>query len=104
MTSAAAIDLHLRIRVLPGRRVDFLAFLLDATPFYQKPGGIRIELLEDVSDDHRFIEVVHYADEPTFQRDQARVRDDPEMKQYLSRWRALLAEPPVVEVYRVGDT
>lgn len=101
MTTAAPIDLHLRIRVSPGRCEDFLAFLHEATPFYQQPGGIRVELLEDASDDHRFIEVVHYADEPTFQRDQARVGDDPVMKEYLARWRALLAGPPVVEVYRI---
>jgi hypothetical protein len=34
-------------------------------------------------------------------RPQARVRDDPVMKEYLARWRALLAGPPVVEVYRI---
>lgn len=100
MSQIGPIDLHLRIRIAPGRREDFLVFLREATPFYEQPGGIRIELLEDAGDEHRFIEVVHYADEPTFQRDQERVRSDQVMAQYLTRWRALLAEPPVIETYR----
>lgn len=101
MESADRIDLHLRIRVLPGRRDEFLAFLREAIPFYESPGGITIRLLEDLHDDHSFIELVHYADEQTHLRDQHRVEHDPIMQWYLKRWRALLAEPPVVEAYRL---
>lgn len=95
------IDLHLRIRVKPGRRDDFLAFLREAIPFYESPGGIEVRLLEDLHDDHRFIELVLYDDEATYQRDQTRVAGDPEMKRLLDRWRDLLAEPPIVELYRL---
>lgn len=55
--------------MIPGRRVDFLAFLREAIPVYESPGGIRIELLEDLQDDHRFIEVVSYEDETAYHRD-----------------------------------
>ena len=95
------IDLHLRIRVLPGKREEFLAFLRQAIPFYESPGGIEVRLLEDVADDHRFIELVLYSDQAAFDRDQERVKHDPEMARWLARWRELLAEPPVVEVYRL---
>lgn len=94
------IDLHLRCRVAPGRRTEFLAFLREAIPFYESPGGIEVHLWQDVNDDHRFIELVRYADEAAYRRDQERVEHDPQMKECLARWRALLAEPPVVEVYR----
>lgn len=103
MEPSTRIDLHLRCRVSPGRRDEFLAFLREAIPFYESPGGIEIRLLEDLHDDHRFIELVLYEDEATYQRDQERVAHDPTMKGYLARWRALLAEPPVVEVYRLTD-
>jgi quinol monooxygenase YgiN len=96
---ATRIDLHLRIRVQPGRRDEFLAFLREAIPFYESPGGIQIRLLQDLHDDHRFIELVLYDDQAAYQRDQVRVETDPAMRQYLARWRALLTEPPVVEVY-----
>lgn len=99
---ATKIELHLRCRVRAGGRDAFFAFLKEATPFYEAPGGIRVRLLEDHADDHRFIELVEYADEATFQRDQERVANDATMKAYLSRWRELLAEPPVVEVYRAA--
>jgi quinol monooxygenase YgiN len=101
MDHAVRVDLHLRCRVATGRRGEFLAFLREAIPFYESPGGIKVYLWQDVNDDHRFIELVCYADEAAFQRDQERVGHNPEMKAYLARWRSLLAEPPVVEVYRL---
>ena len=101
MASPTRIDLHLRVRVLIDRREDFLTFLREAIPYYESPGGIEIRLLEDKTDDHRFIEVVLYENERVYQRDQERVANDPMMKQYLQRWRALLAEEPKIEVYRL---
>jgi quinol monooxygenase YgiN len=95
------IDLHLRIRVKPGRRADFFAFLREAIPIYESPGRITIRLLEDLTDDHRFIELVLYDDHDAYTRDQHRVQTDPTMQQLLTRWRDLLAEPPTVEVYRL---
>ena len=97
------IELHLRGRALPGRRADLVAFLHEAVPFYERPGGIRVRLLWDVSDPDRFVEVVEYADQDVHDRDQVRVDSDAQMQDYLRRWRALLAEPPEVETYRVAS-
>jgi quinol monooxygenase YgiN len=99
--TSTPIELHLRIRLRPNLREAFLAFLHEAVPFYEGPGGIRIRLLENPSDQDRFIEVVEYADQATCDRDQVRVAQDPHMQSYLARWRALLAEPPTLEWYRV---
>jgi len=101
MPPSTRIDLHLRLRVAPGKRREFLAFLREAVPFYERPGGIRVILHEDFGDDHRFIEAVVYDNEDAYVLDQERVAHDPEMRRYLERWRALLAEPPKVEVYRL---
>ena len=90
--------LHLRFRVQAGRGEEFLAFLRDAIPFYEAPGGIRIGLLQDASDPDRFIEVVEYADEETYGRDQARAESDATMRGFLSRWRELLVLPLEMEV------
>ncbi|MGD9693967.1 MAG: hypothetical protein AB7O92_32660 [Acidimicrobiia bacterium] len=77
------------------------AFLADAKPFYEVPAGISVELLWDAdhADNGRFIEVVRYADTPTYLRDNDRVATDPTMAAYLRRWRALLIEPVAVERY-----
>ncbi len=99
--SIGRIDLHLRIRVKPGRRADFLKFLDEAVPVYESPGGIEVRLLEDMNDDHRFIELVLYQNEDAYARDQERVKDDPVMRSLLARWRELLVDPPIVEVYRL---
>jgi quinol monooxygenase YgiN len=101
MAQPTRIDLHLRVRVAPGRRDEFLAFLREAIPYYESPGGIEIRLLQDKADDHRFIELVLYENEQAYDRDQQRVASDPIMNRYLNRWRSLLAEPPQVEVYRL---
>jgi len=93
------IELHLRIRVAPGRRDDFFAFLRDAIPFYERPGGIRIRLLQMRDDPDCFIEVVEYRDRGAYEQDQVRVESDPAMKATLSRWRELLAEPVQVVAY-----
>ncbi len=99
MTTPTGVELHLRIRVAPGRRDEFFEFLREAIPFYQSPGGITLCLLQDQHDDHRFIEVVSYGDRVAYERDQERVANDPTMKAMLARWRGLLAEPPVVETF-----
>jgi hypothetical protein len=95
------IELHLRCRVSAGRRDELVAFLSEAIPFYEAPGGIRVRLLWDVTDEDRFIEVVEYADMATHDRDQHRVEHDLRMGEYLQRWRALLDGAPEVVTYRV---
>lgn len=95
------IELHLRGRVLPGRRSDLVTFLCEAIPFYENPGGIGVRVLWDMADPDQFIEVIEYIDHDTYERDQARVDHDAEMREYLRRWRALLTEPPHLSTYRV---
>jgi hypothetical protein len=93
------VCLHLCVRVSRERRADFLAFLREATPYYEAPGGIRIRLLERADDPEELIEVVEYASRADYERDQHRVEHDPEMQSYLRRWRELLMEPPRVIVW-----
>ena len=95
------IDLHIRLRVAPGRREAYLSFLREGIPYFEGPGGIEVRLLEDKSDDHKFIELILYENEQVYARDRQRVANDPEMKRFLERWRALLAEPPTFDVYRL---
>lgn len=103
MATPTRIDLHLQVRVKPGFRQAFLDFLREAAPYYESPGGIEVRLLQDFENDHRFIELVLYDDEQTYERDQQRVMQDERMKQYLARWRELLAEPPIVKTYRLSS-
>lgn len=96
------IELHLRGRAASGLRADLDAFLAEAIPFYESPGGIRVRVLWDVADPNRFIEVIEYVDQAAHDRDQLRVENDPRMRDLLERWRSLLDGPPVVETYTRG--
>lgn len=92
----------MRIRVAAENQDRLRDFLRRATPYYEQPGGITVTLLQRSDDPEHFVEVVRYREERAYELDQARVRDDPVMKGHLAEWRTLLAEPPVIEVYRVG--
>jgi quinol monooxygenase YgiN len=96
----ATVCLQLRIRVATERQAEFCSFIREAIPFYEAPGGIRVRLLSKDTEPEHFIEQVEYVDERSYQEDDERTRSDPTMAQFLARWRSLLAEPPVVEVYR----
>jgi quinol monooxygenase YgiN len=96
------IELHLRGCAAAGRRAELTAFLAEAIPFYEQPGGIRVRVLWDVGAPDRFIEIIEYADQAAHDRDRLRVEHDPRMREYLERWHTLLDGPPQVETYRVG--
>jgi hypothetical protein len=98
------IELHLRGRAAQGRRDDLIAFLAEAIPVYEEPGGIRVRMLWNTVTPNDFIEVIEYADQGTHDRDQLRVEDDPRMRSLLTRWRALLDGPPVVERFSDSAT
>jgi quinol monooxygenase YgiN len=93
------VILHLRIRVPPENRNALIAFLHEAVVYYEAPGGIRIRLLERRDAIGTFLEVVEYDSVDIYDADQERVAHDPRMRELLARWRGLLAEPPVVEIY-----
>lgn len=86
-------------RVKPERRAALLAFLRDQFPFYERPGGLRMALWESVDDPGLVLELVAYADESSYARDQERVEKDPEMRAVLARWKELVDGP--VEVRRM---
>lgn len=97
------IELHLRIRVKNENRDNFLAFLRQAIPFYESPGGIRVRLIRDRADPQRYTEIVEYDSREAFEIDEHRVAHDPQMRAFLDRWRALLAAPPEVETYETDS-
>ncbi len=100
---AGRVFIHLRIRAAPGQRPALLSFLRGATPLYERPGGIRMHLLESADDPDRFVEIVEYADGATFARDQERVHGDPELVATLARWRTLLSGAVEVETWIERD-
>jgi quinol monooxygenase YgiN len=97
--NSRVIALHLRIRVKPENREHLLKFLREARPFYEQPGGITMRVFQNLNDPHSFIEVFEYESQAAYEADDERVRNEVEMKTWLSRWRALLDGPPVIEVY-----
>jgi quinol monooxygenase YgiN len=90
-------------RVPPGSQRPLETYLREARGYYESPGGIRVRLWWDRTDPDRFREVIEYADAADEEADDERVRADPTMRAYLTRWHALLAEPPRVRRWREID-
>jgi amino-acid N-acetyltransferase len=86
-------------RVPPSRRAELLAFLRDAVPFHERPGGIRVGWYESADEPGLFLELVVYASEGPYAADQDRVEHDPAMLAVLERFRAVVGGP--VEVRRM---
>lgn len=95
-----SLILHLRIRTLPGASDSLVRFLREAVPHYVTPGGIRIRLLQDLTDPDSFIEVVEYRTRDDYANDQDRVRNDSTMKHYLQQWRSIIIGAPIIESFR----
>lgn len=89
----------LTYRVAAERRAELMAFLKRAFPLYERPGGIRMELYESRDEAGLIVEIVRYASEADYERDQRRIEEDPEVCAALQEWRGLLAGP--VEVRRL---
>lgn len=90
--------LHLRIKT-PKSGDHLFAFLKDAIPYYESPGGVRVRLLRRIEDPTRFVEVIEYDSKEAFDKDQQRVDKDPQMRSYLQTWRSLLDDDVEVESY-----
>ena len=93
------VDLHLRIRVSREKRPAFDAFLREAIPFYEAPGGIRVRLVQDEVDPTSLIEIIEYASIDAYQTARRRAANEKEMHQRLVRWRELLDGKPEVVAY-----
>jgi hypothetical protein len=86
-------------RVAPEKRAGLLAFLRDAFPVYERPGGVRMALYESADEPGLLLELVAYESEEAYERDQERVERDPEMRALLERWRTTFDGP--LEVRRL---
>lgn len=80
-------------RVVPDQRAELISFLQEALPFYEQPGGIRIGLYESVDEPGFFQELVAYDTEASYEADQQRVEEDPEMKKVLAKWHSFIDGP-----------
>ncbi len=95
--------LVLESRVPPGCRRALEDFLREARGYYEAPGGIKVRLMWDCDDPDRFREVIEYRSLADAEADEQRSEQDPVMRDYLTRWHGLLAEPPRVRHWREVD-
>lgn len=99
----SVIVLVLEGRVRDGMRPPLEAFLREARPYYESIGDVQMRVLWDEQDPLRFREEFTYLTEQAYLADDDRVRTDPEMQRWLTRWRTFLDGDVTVSVWRPVD-
>jgi hypothetical protein len=89
----------LHFEVESARRGDLLRFFEKAREYYERPGGIRVRLLEHSERPGTFLELVEYENHRSYALDLERMASDPVMIGLLDEWRKLHRAPVVVETY-----
>lgn len=62
----------------------------EARPYYESMGNVTMRFMWHADDPDRFREVFEYRTRQAYLLDDQRVKDDPEMRAYLDRWRSFL--------------
>jgi len=97
--SDTRVVLHLTFRVAKDTRGRIIDFVRSAAKFYERPGGIRVRLLQSTQEPEVFIEVIEYDNWSKYCEDAARLESDETMKSYIEEWRSLLLAPAKIEVF-----
>ncbi len=96
---ARRLLLYLEISVDPVHHDSLISFLRAARAHYESLPGVSVRLLRSTEETSRYLEVIEYPDQTTFDRDHARLESDELMRGYLQQWRSLLAGPARTSVY-----
>jgi len=92
--------LHFKF-VLPNADPAQLASLSQAlAPFYGMFGGKSVQLLQNVDDPGKFIQVIEYDTPAAAELNRQRIAGDPRMQAYLQTWRAFAPGGVELDVYR----
>ena len=92
--------LHLKFTFAGADPAPILAMVKATTPFYELFGSRHIRLLQNVDDPTRFIQVIDYETDETFELNRQRTASDPRLQAYLQAWRAVLPGGVEIDVFR----
>jgi hypothetical protein len=75
-----------------------------AEPFWQLLGGRRMQLLQNVDDPGKYIQVIEYETPEAMELNRQRIASDVRFQSYLQAWRSLMPGAPEIDVYREVET
>ncbi|HVY58331.1 MAG TPA: hypothetical protein VHA77_10820 [Xanthobacteraceae bacterium] len=96
--------LHIRFTLPASDPAHLLSLMQAAAPFWQFLGGKRMQLLQNVDDPGRYIQVIEYETPEAMELNRQRIATDVRFQGYLQAWRAFMPGAPEIDVYRDVET
>jgi hypothetical protein len=91
--------LHFRFTVPLADPSQIAAHMKALAPWYQLFGGMRVQLLQNVDDPTRFVQVMDYEAPEAMELSRQQFASDPNMQAYVQAWRAIMPGTMDVEIY-----
>jgi len=91
--------LHFRF-TMTNAPAHILEMLKSPSPFFQFFGEAKVQLLQNVDDPSRFIQVVEYEAPEALEVNRQQIASDPRVQAYLQAWRAMFPGAIEIDIYK----
>ena len=91
--------LHFRF-TMANAPVQVLEMLKSPAPFFQFFGEAKVQLLQNVDDPTRFIQVIEYAAPEAMEANRQQMASDPRVQAYIQTWRAMFPGAIEIDIYK----
>lgn len=92
--------LHFRFTLTGADPVQLLTMMKAAEPMYAMFGRAKMQLLRNVDDPSRFVQVIEYEAPEAVEMNRQRLAADPRVQGYLQAWRSMMPGAIEVDVYQ----
>jgi hypothetical protein len=101
-TRKVSRTLHFKF-TLTGATPQMIAMMKSAEPFYRffSEGPVRTQLLQNVDDPSRFLQVVEYEAPESLEVNRQQIASDPRVQSYMTAWRSMFPGGIEIDVYQV---
>lgn len=91
--------LHFRF-TLNGASEQMIAMIKSSAPLYQMFSDAKVQLLQNVDDPSRFVQVIEYEAPESLELNRQQLASDPRVQTYLMAWRSMFPGAVEIEVYK----
>lgn len=92
--------LHFRF-TMANAPAHVLEMLKSPAPFFQLFGEAKVQLLRNVDDTNRYLQVVEYEAPEALEQNRQQIASDPRVQAYIQAWRAMFPGGIEIDIYQV---
>jgi hypothetical protein len=92
--------LQLRFTLPNADSGQLVAMIKAAAPFYQMFGNAEVQLLQNVDDQTKFIQIIEYEAREDWELNRQKMASDARMQAFLQMWRSMFPGAIEIDVYQ----